>query len=107
MNDIEKAARLMNLGVIEGIAPIPTPDGQWREFNPRTNKADLSDVIDELVIEIQWLDTFIHVSSWRDDFLYSATADYADHPTKFAARAEAVMSVVSQLYDAKYGKDGE
>lgn len=116
MNDIEKAARLM------GYAPLGTniygvfevdkqPENKQPHsastFNPRTNKADLIDV------ECAIFGLSIHVGDKSVNITYFFNGDifgiarYADHPTKFAARAEAVMSVVSQLYDAKFEKDGE
>lgn len=115
MNDIEKAARLMGLPLSELHDDIGDNGGIERHgWNPRTNKADLMDVETELSDKytinttaddngfyIELYDTFSGKS------IGFATEFMRDHPTKFAARAEAVLSVVSQLYDAKYGKDGE
>lgn len=110
ITDIEKCARLIgydHAGVknIDGdLAVIKTKrqvNATW--FNPRTNKADLVDVETELSIDTRWNKGFV-MASTRAECWYES---FKHHPTKFAARAEAVMSVVSQLYDAKFGKDGE
>ncbi len=117
ITDIEKAARLMgyeysHAGKHKDSHWVLKPDGYSVDtFNPRTNKADLVDLecgLSNICVTMNYSMCIATVDKEDDSgWEWAETACYEDYPTKFAARAEAVMSVVSQLYDAKYGKDGE
>lgn len=97
LTNIEKAAKLM------GYNDFAIADG---DFNPYGNKADLMGLECELGIDLMWFDEEVFASLGdREELTFSAK--FADHPDKFTARAHAVMAVVEQIYDAKFGKDGE
>ena len=118
ITDIEKAARLMGYELSEWHPPAmkhlgATINGGGKAkmfFNPYTNKADLMDLECELGVDVSWDGHKEAVSAeiWKHGLLeFMSLEEVSDHPTKFAARAEAVIAVCVQIYDAKYGKDGE
>lgn len=114
ISNIEKCARLMGYehASVHNIAGdlAVTKNGRqvtatW--FNPRTNKADLVDVECHLCLDIEWshCEQIIEVAHYgtngdAEDYFY-ALVNYADHPTKFAARAHAVIAVAVQIYDRR------
>lgn len=117
ITNIEKAAKLMGCEKVDDMGFIRIkPDGSrgaW--FNPYTNKADLVDVECALIGFILNMDEY-HVSVvalskhpyvHEEYFQHNCTEKLSDHPDKFTARASAVMAVVEQIHDAKFGKDGE
>lgn len=113
ISDIEKCAKLMGyepMGTnIYGVFEVDKqPENKQPHtastFNPYTNKADLMGVECALLVDIEWHENY--VLAWVDEWTWEEQ-QYADHPDKFTARAHAVMAVVEQIYDAKYGKDGE
>ena len=109
LTTIEKAAKLIGYELSERHPPAmehlgATINGGGKDkmfFNPYTNKADLSDVIDELGISVNWHGTTVVAFKPKD--LIDSVILIADHPDKFTARAHAVMAVVEQIYDAKFG----
>lgn len=134
ISDLEKVAKLMGYEVVQvnqdsvtvkmtiekkqyakamAIAGLHSGNTYTVLFNPRTYKADLSDVIDELGIDVRWASTCVSAGKhllacgYHPECSIGHTEFLSAHPTKFAARAEAVISVCVQMYDAKYGKDGE
>lgn len=116
LTTIEKAAKLMGLEyeVIADDVFIPEtiPDlPDWRLFNPYTSKSDLMDVECELGIDVVWDDIKMLVVAeyWRHGILeFDCLKRFANYDwNKLTARAHAVMDVVEQIYDAKFGKDGE
>lgn len=111
LTTIEKAAKLMGyepLGTnIYGVFEVDKqPENKQPHtastFNPYTNKADLSDVIDELGINVLWWHSDVTGTAHYGRFV-SDPVQYANHPDKFTARANAVMDVVSQIYDRREG----
>ena len=101
MNKIEKCARLMGYGGVDGIVPIPTPDGQWREFNPLTNKADLVDLMCAVGVDANWDEVGVLCGEHENghwDWGY-----FKDHPDKQTALAHAVVDVACQIYDRQFG----
>lgn len=114
LTTIEKAAKLMGYAVAER-----KPNFNYYHldadtvgtFDPYTSKSNLSDVIDELGIDVIWFADEKVRAYWRDYTNHKHFKCYgmfsSDHPNKFTARAHAVMAVVEQIYDAKFGKDRE
>ena len=114
LTNIEKAAKLMGYEYLGNIGGFFFKDAQGVaiEFNPYTNKADLVDAECALGIDVDWIDFnvaegFVHANIFVGDEMLKHLELFADHPDKFTARANAVMAVVEQIYDAKFGKDGE
>ena len=120
ITNIEKAAKLMGYDFIkpvEGyIGSIVITDRVGRpvkDFNPYTNKADLVDVECALEIQVFWNPegmvtvNKIYCHSALHSTVIQIEEDLDDHPDKFTARAHAVMAVVEQIYDARFGKDWE
>jgi hypothetical protein len=107
ITDIEKCARLIFCDFGKQMIEAG--------FNPRTNKADLMDLECELIgFSLNSDEHCVYVGALRkhpyvygEYFQHRHTEKFTDHQTKFAARAEAVIAVAVQIYDAKYGKDGE
>lgn len=103
ISSIEKCAKLMGLGIIDGIAPIPTPDGQWREFNPLTNKSDLMDLECALGIDIDWIDFnvaegFVHANIFVGEEMLKHLELFSDHQTKFTTpQPDIVAELVKAL----------
>ena len=100
LSKIEKCARLMGYGGVDGIVPIPTPDGQWREFNPLTNKADLVDLMCAVGIDVEWFNDIVLV--WAP-MVCNDNQTISDHPDKQTALAHAVVDVACQIYDRQFG----
>lgn len=120
LTSIEKAAKLMGyepLGTnIYGVFEVDKqPENKQPHtastFNPYTSKSDLSDVIDELGIDVEWNEAAEYVFAAKRNAhreYLAAKFEYSkNHSNKFTARAHAVMAVVEQIYDARFGKDGE
>lgn len=104
ISSIEKCAKLMGCEKVDDIGFIRIePDGSrgtW--FNPRTNKADLMDLECALGIAIYWDGDWVSAFSFAHPTGdVEAVAHYANHPTKFAARAEAVIAVAVKIYDRR------
>lgn len=102
LTTIEKAAKLMGKEFYENFLNLAPAVENW---NPLANKEDLSDVIDELEIDVEWDDAHLWpnvvcTKKIGSEFLYKKEW-LSNHPDKFTARAHAVMTVVEQIYDRR------
>jgi len=107
LTTIEKAAKLLGYephSWADKVALFKDGDVIKTEFNPYTNKADLSDV------ECAFTSLNMNILPSRIEFWGAIGNEHAetvvyidDHPNKFTARAHAVMAVVEQIYDRREG----
>lgn len=105
LTTIEKAAKLMGKEFYENFLNLAPAVENW---NPLANKEDLSDVIDELEIDIVWIENMsgdvvaAGAEKWAYGLLEVASSQpITNHPNKFTAKAHAVMTVVEQIYDRR------